>query len=261
MSDDNTQEPQVQTVGIQMPGSDNVVQVSPEVKELINKMQGVARKDATKKAEAQFQPIKDLVEELKGSNNGLSEKLAALEESQMDEGERLKSQYTRNLKTLQDDNESLKAANLSLTEKYNNTMITNDTFAAFGDYKLVNNSQVSILFKNDCQARIEEKIDAQGNGTGEFETRMKMIVSDGNGGYQEQDGTPKELFKLWIEQESNKHLLINALNPGSGSSVSGNSSNASDYDKLCEQYDQAMKDGKIQLAISLKPQIAAAKPV
>jgi hypothetical protein len=257
MSDTGTEQ-DVQLIPVKKPGTDETIMVTPEVKELMNDMVSIARKDATGKAENKFKPIKDMLSKLEEENGGLSEELESFKESQMSEAEKAQSRFKKDLEKYKESEATALEKKEYWKTKYKDNKITNDIYSAFSGHKLSNPEHAAILFKNSVETDIQPMLDSEGNQTGEFTTKMKMIVSDGNGGYKEQEGTPGELFKIWIEQDSNKHLLLNNLVPGGGSSASGNLENLSEVDKLRAQYEEAKKNGDGVKMMHLKTKIQKA---
>jgi len=261
MSNEN-QDPQADTqdktlVNIKNPATGGMMQVTPEVKELINSMQAITRKDATQKAEAKFKPTIEMVEGLQGNNSDLAEQLAQLKESQMSDSEKLQSQYNRNIKKSEEKIAELTEKLERVTEKQEKSKIKDDILKSFDGYNLVSLEDTLILFQADCKSRLEQKIDSAGNVTDESETRVEIILPDGQGGFAKKDGTPEDVFKEWISQDKRKHLLVNGLAPGSGSSHSGNMDNASEADKLRAAHEDALKAGQFQKANGIKNQLRA----
>jgi hypothetical protein len=255
MSDDLNNDVPETMFDIKMPGTDEVVQVTASQKKLIDSMVSIARKDAKGKAEKQFAPVKELLAKYESENGVMSEELEAIKESQMSEVEKAQNQFKKELAKLQETTQEAISQAETWQAKFKENKVQNDIYSAFGDYKLSNPEHAAILFKNSVETSIEPVLDSEGNSTDQYQTKMKMIVSDGNGGYKELEGGPKELFKSWIEQDSNKHLLINNLNPGAGSSHGGNMEGMSDVDKLRAQYEEAKKSGDGVKMMHLKTKI------
>lgn len=246
-------------VQIKDPTTGQMIEVTPEVKTLINTMQGIARKDAATKTEQKFKPLQDLVDNVQAENSDLAKQFQEFKDSQLPKEEQLQNQYQRNIEAAELNAKTQTERGDKWKSKFYDNQIKNDIYGAFGEYSLVNSEDTAILFKQAGETRIEEKIDSAGKGTGEYETRVKIIMSDDNGGYVEQEGTPKEIFKLWISQDSKKHLLANPLQPGAGSSHGGNTTPTTGLAKLEAQYDEAMKDKNMVAAIAIKSQISAAQ--
>ena len=109
--------------------------------------------------------------------------------------------------------------------RFFDTMITNDIFGAFGDTKLCNPQQTAILLQNEGRAQVEPILDDNGTPTEYFQTKIYLKLRNETTGMMENvEGTPKELFKKWVNQDENLHHQLNNLAPG-GSSAAGKGRN------------------------------------
>jgi len=100
--------------------------------------------------------------------------------------------------------------------RYEKSTIKNDIMSSFGDAKLCNPGQAAMIFEMEGQAFISEVVDNEGKPTGQFETRVRLMLEDKNGNPEPVEGTPQELFKKWIELDRNTHHLLNTMSAGSG---------------------------------------------
>lgn len=105
--------------------------------------------------------------------------------------------------------------------RYEKSTIKTDIMSSFGDAKLCSPEQAMILFQIEGGARLSEVVNGEGKPTGEFETRVTLMLEDKNGNPEQVEGTPKELFKRWIALERNSHHVMNTMSAGSGTRPAG----------------------------------------
>jgi hypothetical protein len=105
--------------------------------------------------------------------------------------------------------------------RYEKSTIKTDIMSSFGDSKLCSPEQAMILFQIEGNARLSEVVNSEGKPTGEFETRVTLMLEDKNGNPEQVEGTPKELFKRWIALERNSHHVMNTMAAGSGTRPAG----------------------------------------
>jgi uncharacterized protein YdcH (DUF465 family) len=199
------------------PKSGNKIKVPEEIAASIKEIIGHSIATTREKVKEEFNP---LLESLKSDNadlNKIREEYDKLKEASMTAEQRAEANAAKAIK------EHEKAANSaredlkkwkSLFEK---STIRTDIFSAFGDAKLFNPGQVSLLFESEGKAKISEKVDGEGKPTGEFETIVTLTLEDKDGKPEVVEGTPGELFKRWIELERNFYLRQVDLSPGGGS--------------------------------------------
>jgi len=105
--------------------------------------------------------------------------------------------------------------------RFESSTLKTDIMSSFGDSKLCNPEQAAILFQIEGGAKISEVVDGEGKLTGNFETRVMLSLEGTDGKPEAVEGTPKELFKRWIQLERNSHHLMNTAPAGSGSRSGG----------------------------------------
>jgi len=246
-------------VEIKNPTDGTIIKVTEETKALIESISAIARKDASKKSDEKLKLAKDALEEYKGENETVKKTLEDMELEGKDEVGKLKLTYAREKKALEDIAKKAQEESTTWKTKYESNKIKTDIFGSFGEHVLNNIDHTATLFKQECKADLQGKIDSEGNPTGEYQTVMSMVVPDGKGGFDTVSGNPKELFDRWIKQDSHRHLLKNSLIPGGGSAPGGDSANLSELQQAEKEYDEAMKAGKVLEAIPYKTKIGELK--
>jgi len=165
--------------------------------------------------EGQYKP---LLEKLEGDNAELAEvrgELQKIKEASMTAEEKAQTNAKRKIA----EHEIRMKNALTDTEmwkgRFQETTITNDIFSSFGDTVLCNPEQTAILLQREGKASVVEVLGTDGKPTGDFQTRLALnLVNEKSGDTELTEGTPKELFKRWVNQNDNLHHLVNNLNPG-----------------------------------------------
>jgi hypothetical protein len=77
------------------------------------------------------------------------------------------------------------------------------------------------LLEVEGKATYPEKINNEGKLSGEFETKLVLRLEGDDGKVETVEGTPRELFKRWIDSPRNFHHVQNELPPGGGTPPAG----------------------------------------
>jgi len=181
--------------------------------------------------ESKYKPI---VEKLQGETSELEEVKAELEkirQENMTAEEKAQEQVTKKIKEFEGKaNEAIEESQKWKSQFFSNK-ITTDIMQSFGKASLNNPQQTALIFQQEGNAKVEEILDEVGKGTGRYETRMTVQITNDKGEPVTIEGTPSELFERWINEDRNLHHLKNQMNPGGGSGkykVSVNSDNTLD---------------------------------
>jgi len=204
-------------VEIKDPKTGNKIKVPKELK--MDEIIGHTISTTRDTVEEKYKNLMTEIENLKSENKDLSrvqEEYQRLRESQMSEKEKIESNAA---KVIKDHERAAKEATETAAKwkaLFEKSTIRNDILSSFGDVKLFNPGQVALLFENEGNARISEKIGNDGKPTGKFETMLTLTLEDKDGKPETIEGTPSELFQKWIDLERNFHHRQNELPPGGG---------------------------------------------
>jgi hypothetical protein len=175
------------------------------------------REAVKKEADDKYKPTLEALEKEAGEGSQAKAELEKLRLEGMSADERAaevirktKLEYETATKLAKDEAQVWKG-------RFEKTMIANEIMSSFGDSKLCNPGQVAALFELEGQAFIAEILDETGKPSGQFETRVRLVLEDKNGNPEPVEGTPSELFKKWIALDRNAHHLLNSMPSGSGS--------------------------------------------
>ena len=238
-SDPNTQqapaEPQAKPVfsGTMVekkdPVSGETIKIPVELDPYIGHLISSTRKNI----ESQYKP---LVEKLEGDTAEFAEVKAELEklrEASMTAEEKAAENARRKIAEHEIATKNAQQQATQWKDMYMNSVVKNDILNSFGDAKLNNPEQVAILMENEGRARVEEVLDSSGKGTGQYQTIVTLQLTNESTGYLENvEGTPKELFKRWCNEERNLHHIQNSLNPGGNSNPGSRKGGKVDYMSL-----------------------------
>lgn len=177
-----------------------------------------------KSAEEKYKPILEAVEQDKSELTEVRAELEKIREESMTAEERAQKNAEKKIR----EHEVLVKRSVEEAEKYKalftQSTIRNDIYSSFGEAKLCNPDQTRMVFEQEGQARLEEIVDNDGKPTGRFETRVTIDLVNDKGEAETVEGTPKQLFQKWINQDRNLHHQVNNLSRGGGSQ--GNSGSA-----------------------------------
>lgn len=225
------------------PVTGKTVKIPAEIESVIGHFVSKTRSEV----EAKFKPILEQFENEKTDIETMRSEYEKLKEASMTAEERAQENAR---KKIQEHERTAKEKSEEATKwkgMFEKSTIRNDIFGAFGDAKLCNPGQVATLFQMEGNAFISEVVDNDGKPTGNFETRVRMVLEDDKGNPEEIEGTPAELFKKWISLERNSHHLVNTVSPGSGSRAGGNRLGGYNHDQLLKMSPtERMKAGREQ---------------
>ncbi len=174
-----------------------------------------------KQIEGQYKPI---IEKLEGDTielGDIREELVKLKEATMTAEEIAQANATRKIAEHEAKMKNAITEKDTWKDRFQSTMINNDILSSFGDINLCNTEQTAILLRNEGKAEVVEVLGVDGKPTGDFQTRLHLsLVNEKTGEIELAEGTPKELFKRWVNQEHNLHHQVNNLTPGANSSSS-----------------------------------------
>lgn len=196
------------------PVSGKVIKVPVELDSYIGHIISTTRKSI----EGQYKPI---IEKLEGETAEFGEVKAEflkLKEASMTVEERSRADAARKISEYESKYKNAASESDNWKKRFYDTMVTNDIMSSFGDVKLCNPEQTAILFRNEGRAEVVNMIGSDGKPTGDFQTRLKLnLVNEKTGETEVLEGTPRELFKRWVNEDRNLHHQINNLAPGAGS--------------------------------------------
>lgn len=183
--------------------------------------------------EGQYKPM---VEKLQNESAELSDvraELQKIKEASMTAEEKATANAQRKIAEYETKAKNASEESVKWKGRFFDTMITNDIFGAFGDIKLCNPQQTAILFQKEGKAQVESVLDASGQPTEHFQTKIFLKLRNETTGLLENvEGTPKELFKRWVNQEDNLHHQLNNLASGGNSSAGKGRNGGVDYMSL-----------------------------
>ena len=191
------------------------VKIPKEIDTLIGHYISSTREAAKK----DYEPLLEKINTLESENKeftAVKEELERLRLENMSAEDRAREEVKKVLK------ESEKQVKTASEEKeyYKNLFerqtIKNDIYSSYENVKLCNPEQVTVLFENEGKARVEKVYGEDGKPTGEYETRVTLMMEDKDKNPEKVEGTPKELFKRWIALERNAHHIQNDIVAGSG---------------------------------------------
>jgi hypothetical protein len=211
------------------PVSKKTIRIPVEYDAYIGHMVSTTRKTT----EGQYKPIIEKLESDTAAFGEIKAEVAKLREANMTAEEKAQANASRKIS---DAEVKMKNAINEVgvwRNRFQDTMITNQIMASFGDTKLCNPEQTAILFRNEGKAEVVDVIGSDGKPTGGFETRLKLnLINDKSGELEALEGTPKELFTRWVSEGRNLHHQANNLTPGAGSSSGHRTTSREDIMKL-----------------------------
>ncbi len=153
---------------------------------------------------AEFAEVKSELQKMKEMNMSLEERAA-------ENYKRKQAEYEGKIKNLTEESSSWKT-------RFEHAMINNDILSSFGDVKLCNAEQTALLLRNEGKAEVVNILDSYGKPTDEFETRVSVFLTNEKTKEMEKvEGSPRDIFKKWINEDRNLHHQLNNLTPGGGS--------------------------------------------
>ena len=164
--------------------------------------------ETLKGKETDFEEVKGAFEQLKLDNMSAEERALAKDAARTKE-------YETKLNASYEERDIWK-------NRYEDSMIQNDIYGSFGQTKLCSTEQVAMVLKAEGNPAIVELKDDQGKGTGKFQTQLTLSLTNPTTGKIEKvEGTPKELFKRWIDEDRNLYHQLNNLAAGGGTKTTG----------------------------------------
>ena len=211
------------------PVSGNMIKIPIEMEAFLGHVISSSRSTAENK-------YKPLLEKLEGDTSELADvrsELQKLQEASMSAEEKAQTNAARKIAEFETKTKVAQDSVMEWKGRFESTLITNDVLSSFTGTELCNPEQTAILLQNEGQAKAIEILDAAGKPTGNYQTQITLQLTNEAGGTDIVEGTPKELFKKWIEQDRNLHHQVNTLPPGGGSSNgSGKGRGGVDYMKM-----------------------------
>jgi len=210
--------PAEEMVEMKDPVTGNSVKVSKSVSVLIGHQITAGRKAADEK----YKPIIDKLESDSEGNKGIKDELDKLKFDSLTAEEQIKSSTAKAIKEAED---KANGASLEIDvwkNRFQSTMVTNDIYGSFGDIKLSNPEQVGMLLQMEGRPEVTEIQDDSGKPTGRFETSLTLqLLNPTTGNMEAVKGSPKELFKRWIDEDRNLFHQLNNLASGGGTTSGG----------------------------------------
>jgi hypothetical protein len=197
------------------PITKKLVKIPKEVDSLIGHYISSTRENAKK----DYEPLLEKINTLESENKeftAVKEELEKLRFENMTADERAQENVK---KVVRESNNAVKTASEErdyFKNLFERQTIKNDIYSSFGNVKLCNTEQVMVLFESEGKARVEKIIGDDGKPTGEYETRVTLMLEDKDKYVEKVEGNPKELFKRWIALERNAHHIQNDIAIGSG---------------------------------------------
>jgi hypothetical protein len=177
------------------------------------------RIETEQKATEKYKP---LIEKLESENSELSDirtEYEKLKEENLTVEERAQAATQRALSEGEKKTKLAEDKARTWQNRHGKLKIKNDVFSSFGDVKLCNADQTADLMILQGAAVVEPILDGLGKETGEFKTKLTLPIMNKEGEIEIMEGTPAELFKLWINQPSHLHHQSDNLKSGSGSTI------------------------------------------
>ena len=218
-------------VSFKDPISGNEVQVPKNIEVLLGHVVSSTRKSI----ESKYKP---LIEKLEGDTSELAEvrlELEKMKEANMSAEEKAQA----NAKRLIAEADARTTDALEKAETWEGEFIRLkkrvDIMNSFGNIVLCNPEQTAMVFEREGDAQVVPVLDSEGKAVpGQFQTRLSLNLTDEKSGeLRRVEGTPKELFKKWINEDNNLHHQLNDLSPGGNSNGGGHKGKrAKDYLKM-----------------------------
>ena len=167
--------------------------------------------------EGKYKPLVEQLEKEKVEFESVKAELDRIKEESMTAEQKAQNNAR---KVIEENNKKLKVAEGERDQfkgLYFKTVTRNAIYGAFGDTKLCNPEQTAVLFEFAGNPSMEEIVDSSGKPTGIFEPMFIMNLSNDKGEAETVKGRAAELFKKWIDQPENYHLVQNDVSPGGGS--------------------------------------------
>lgn len=174
-------------------------------------------------------------EDLEQRVNELNNKLLTKEEMAKQEKDKLLKQH-------QSERENLESEAKAWRGRYESTRIVSSLSDAAAKHKAYNPQQVVTMLRGETRLVEVEK---DGQGTGDFEVRVKLNSKDSKGQPVQLDLAPDEAVKHMSEQDEYLNLFTADGSPGTGSRKSKDNLDPTELAKDPAAYRQARKEGRI----------------
>jgi len=210
------------------PVTGKTVKIPAELESVIGHFVSKTRSEV----EAKFRPMLEQLESDKTDFETIKSEYEKLKEASMTAEERAQENARKKIQEHERTAKEKSEEAMKWKGMFEKSTIKNDIFSSFGDTKLCNPGQTAMIFEMEGQAFMSEVVNNDGKPTGNFETRVRVLLEDDKGNPEEIEGTPAEVFKKWISLDRNSHHLLNTMSPGSGSRTGGNKTGGMSQDQL-----------------------------
>lgn len=170
--------------------------------------------------ESQYKPMLEKIQSKDSELEEVMEELTKLKELNLTAEEKAQKNAERKIKEYElKINKALEDVD-SWEKKYRKSKIENDIVSSFKDVTLNNPKQTLQNLIIEGNPKIQEVLDSNGQPTGREETILTLNLINDKDQPETIEGTPEELFKVWVNLPKNLHHQKNSLIPGGGSNNS-----------------------------------------
>lgn len=210
------------------PVNGKTLKIPAELQSVIGHVMSKTRTDT----EGKYKPMLEALEKEAGEGSQAKQELEKLRLEAMSAEERAQENAKQKIRENEKLTKAAQEEGAFWKSKFEESTIKTDIMSSFGDSKLCNSEQTAILFQIEGHAEVKPVLDDDGKPTKSYETRMTLLLEDKDGKPEKVEGTPKELFKRWIQLERNSHHLLNTMPAGSGSRSGGTHKSGADYSEI-----------------------------
>jgi hypothetical protein len=203
------------------PVSGQKVMIPVELETFFGHTISKTRESIKTEVEGKYKPLLETLEKEAGEGSLAKAELEKIRLEAMSAEERAQANAKKKIEEYEKKYKDKESEATTWKGRFEKSTIRNDIMSSFGDAKLCNSGQVAMLFEMEGNAVISEIVDNEGKPTGQFETRVSLILEDKDGKPERVEGTVQELFKRWISLDRNSHHLLNTMPAGSGARGGG----------------------------------------
>lgn len=221
------------------------VKFEPHQQEAVNSLLADERRKLTKKNDelvALYETQKNLASTTAAEKLALEEKIADLKSEFLTKEQLTTSANEKKIAKLEADLKKTQAESKTWQERHRETTITNSLLGAATNHKAYRPDQVVTMLKD--KTRLVEIVNENGQGTGNFETKVKIQTKDKEGQPLVLDLDPESAVKQLSEMEDYENLFISPATGGLGGANRGQSGSggAVDRSKLSTEDYMALRE-------------------
>jgi hypothetical protein len=202
------------------PFTKDKVKVPKEITSFLGHIRSAERTASAKKTEEKYASLIQELEKTKGDNAEITAKLQEIEDANLSAEEKATKKFQTTIKDLEAAVEKANKKGDEWKQKYEAKLMLTDVYASFDSIPqaLCNAEQTADWFMKEGNARPEEVLDENGEGTGRYITVMELSIKDKDEVKQVR-GTPEELFAKWVSQPQNRHHITSNARSGGDTAI------------------------------------------